>query len=83
MIEGTPYEVKASRTVRIRGKGGDHIKALPIDIHTYKITTKPEIPRYYWLFFYYQRHTLHMIGMREHIHRLNFLRHISKFRQYG
>lgn len=37
MIEGTPYEVKASRTVWIRGKGGDYFKALPIDIHIYFI----------------------------------------------
>jgi len=43
MIEGTPYEVKASRTVRIRGKGGDHIKALPIDMRIYKISIKPII----------------------------------------
>jgi hypothetical protein len=31
-FDGTPCAVKAARTVRIGGKGGDYIKALPIDI---------------------------------------------------
>jgi len=31
-IEGTPYEVKVSSTVWMRGKVGDNIKDLPIHI---------------------------------------------------
>ncbi|HEY8889635.1 MAG TPA: hypothetical protein VIM70_05235 [Clostridium sp.] len=31
-IEGTPYEVKVSSTVWMRGKVGDNIKNLPIHI---------------------------------------------------
>lgn len=32
MIDGTPYEVKVSRTVWVGGKDGDNFKILPIDI---------------------------------------------------
>lgn len=37
MIDGTLYVVKVTCTVWVRGKGGDNIKTLPIDIEMLNI----------------------------------------------
>lgn len=39
-IDGTPYEVKASRMVWGRGKDGDNLKLLPIAIKRWKYSSR-------------------------------------------